>query len=145
MPRTQRGLVGADQFMNAVDAHAGPRRPGSDHAVDLLTRLAREKAPIIATCWEPAGCEMGVATSQTSGVSWYSKRHSITPTERVRRRRGEDAVQSRGEALEMRKWPRPVPGQARGPGFESPMLHQKLNSKLALGDAERQHFDQFDH
>src|ERR1700694_3358505 len=28
--------------------------------------------------------------------------------------------------------------QARGPGFESPMLHQNLNSKLALEDAECQ-------
>ena len=31
--------------------------------------------------------------------------------------------------------------QARGPGFESPMLHQKLNSKLALTHAECQDFE----
>ena len=30
--------------------------------------------------------------------------------------------------------------QARGPGFESPMLHQDPNSELALDDAERQVF-----
>jgi hypothetical protein len=47
----------------------------------------------------------------TSVRRWYSKRHSITPTERVHRRQAEDAVQSRSLAIEMRKRPRPVPGR----------------------------------
>jgi hypothetical protein len=39
---------------------------------------------------------------------------------------GEDASQSQNSADEYAKTGLPVPGQARGPGFESPMLHPRL-------------------
>src|SRR6266566_9495826 len=74
---------------------------------------------------------------------WYSKGHSIAPTDRVQGRHREDVTPSRNEGIEMRKEALPVSGRqgVRGsnPRCSTPSV---ANSILALIGVERQNVRQ---
>ena len=79
--------------------------------------------------------------SNTSvSVRGHSKRHSISPTDHVHERHTADRESISEWSAELAINAPALAWQARGRRFESAMLHQNVNSELALRRGECQEF-----